>query len=208
VPSATRFVAPLVAPRVAPRAAPCVPPCHASPGRFSGLDIDIACSQRWQAVQGRLNFATDPTTKLEGLRPAACPSRGYFGKVRDHPHRSGVWLMPDCQSDGQMLENLAPTLMAPGDPLWAHAQTATAQAASLVDQANAEIPEEDRKCKRYSDHLKVKASIHAWLAWQHESGIEFGAAINAHILRHDSAQAKAFLRWLRDFYNLPGLASL
>lgn len=172
------------------------------------LDIDIACSQRWQAVQGRLNFANDPTTKLDAALPAACPTGGYYGQVKDYPHRFGVWLMTDCKSDGQMLEDLAPTLISQGDPLWAHAQAATAEAAKLVDEANAKIAEEDRKWKRFSDHSKIKASVHAWLAWQREPGIEFGAAINAHILRHDSAQAKAFLRWLRDLYNLPNLASI
>jgi hypothetical protein len=172
------------------------------------VDIDIACSQRWQAVQARLNFASDPTTKLETPLPAACPPGGYFGKVKDYPHRFGVWLMPDCQSDGKMLEDLAPTLMTQGDPLWAHAESASLEAAKLVDAANRQIPEHDRKWKRYSNQLRMKASVHTWLAWQREPGIEFGAAINAHVLRHDSDQAKGFLRWLRDLYDLPGLAHI
>lgn len=172
------------------------------------VDIDIACSQRWQAVQDRLNFANDPTTKLETALPTACPPSGYFGKVRNYPNHFGVWLMPDCQSDGKMLEDLAPALMTHGDPLWAHAQSASVEAAKLVDVANSHIPQDDRKWKRYSDHLEVKASVHTWLAWQREPGIEFGAAINAHILRHDSDQAKGFLRWLRDLYDLPGLTTI
>lgn len=172
------------------------------------LDIDIECSNRWQAVQDRLKFGGDPSTKLESTVPTACPPTGYYGKVKDYPNGFGVWLMPDCKSDGQMLENLLPSLMSTDDPLWPHAQEATKEAARLVDAANMKFSGTGSKWKRFSDKVTIKAEIRCWLAWQKEPGVGLGAAINSHILGHDSPEARAFLKWIKDLYNLPNLTGV
>jgi len=162
------------------------------------LDIDIEIQHRWQAVADRLRFDGDPTTKLETPLVVACPADGYVGRVKGYPHPFGVWLMPDCASDKKNLEDLIDTLIPPGDPLKAHAQASTEEAARLVDAANAAGA--DPPWKRFSEPDKIKAKVRAWLAWQKEPGAAFGAAINDKILRHDSDEAKAFLAWLARLY--------
>src|SRR5687768_8452389 len=63
------------------------------------VDIDIQIANRWNAVCGSL--------KRAGMAaPATCPSTGFLGQLRDYPHRFGVWLMPDCTTDGMKLEHL------------------------------------------------------------------------------------------------------
>lgn len=160
------------------------------------LDIDIEIKHRWRAVADRLKFDGDPTTKLEAPVDAVCPTDGYIGKVKGYPHPFGIWLMPDCASDNKKLEDLIATLIPPGDPLKAHAETSTDEAARLVDAANAS----GGKWDRFSDPDKIKAQVRTWLSWQREPGSPFGAAINNHILRHDSPEAKAFLNWLSRLY--------
>ena len=158
------------------------------------VDIDIELTHRWDAVRGRLQqigIAADPE----------CPPDGFFGKLPDYPHRFGVWLMPDCMTDGQMLEHLIQSLMPAQHPLWPHAQSSTETAATLIDAANATISGNNRKWKRFSDNVRIKAEVRSWLAWQIEPGVQLGAAINDHILGHDSPQALAFLRWLQELFD-------
>ena len=111
--------------------------------------------------------------------------------------------MPDCASDGQMLEHLVHSLMPPQHPLWPHAQSSTTKAAELVEDANAHLDASSQKWKRFNDSQKIKAEIRSWLAWQEQPGIQFGAAINNHVLGHDSPQAIAFLRRLKELFSLP-----
>lgn len=157
------------------------------------IDIDIEVQHRWRVVQDRLR-------PCGVAAPATCPPNGFIGRLPDYPHPFGVWLMPDCRSDGQMLEHLVQSLMPAGHPLWPHAQACTATSATLVDQANALLPADSRKWKRFSDAVRIKAEVRTWLAWQHEPGVQLGAAINDHILGHDSPPALAFLDWMRRLF--------
>ena len=159
------------------------------------VDIDIELTHRWAAVRERLH-------QIGIVADRDCPSDGFFGKLPGYPHGFGVWLMPDCTTDGQKLEHLIQSLMPAQDPLFPHAQSSTAMAATLVDAANAAIGENNRKWKRFSDADRVKAEVRSWLAWQREPGVQLGAAINDHILGHASPQALAFLRWLKQLYGL------
>lgn len=159
------------------------------------VDIDIELTHRWAAVRGRLQ-------QIGIVADGHCPSDGFFGKLPGYPHGFGVWLMPDCATDGQKLEHLIQSLMPAQDPLFPHAQSTTAIAATLVDAANAAIGANDRTWKRFSDSDRIKAEVRAWLAWQREPGVQLGAAINDHILGHDSPQALAFLQWLKQLYGL------
>ena len=162
------------------------------------LDIDVQVSKRWQAVQDRL--------RAIGLTmPDLCPGNGYVGRMPDYPKEFGIWLMPDCATDGQMLEHLIETLLPAGDPLWPHAKHSTAEAIALVDNANRSIADGERKWKRFGDQERIKAEVHSWLAWQREPGAPLGAAINDHILGHDSPQAMAFLRWIKRLFAIAGL---
>ncbi len=165
------------------------------------VDIDIEIMNRWQAVRNRLN-------EINITTPEACPTTGFFGRLPDYLHDFGVWLMPDCKTDGQILEHLIQTLVPADDPLWPHAQSSTAVAANLVAEANAKSKPGDRKWKRFADKVRIKAEVHAWLAWQRVPGASLGAAINDHILGHNSPEALAFLRWLKTLFNLNALTTL
>ncbi len=162
------------------------------------VDIDIAISQRWQAVKARMN-------EIGMNLPDQCPANGFIGKLDEYPHNFGIWLMPDCATDGQMLEHLVETLLPANDPLWPHAKQCTARAVELLDDANQQIPDGGRKWKRFGDQEKIKAEVHSWLAWQREPGVALGAAINDHILSHDSPQAIAFLKWAKELFGLTEL---
>ena len=106
--------------------------------------------------------------------------------------------MPDCRSDGQMLEHLVQSLLPQDHPLWPHARASTATAATIVDEANA--TRGGKPWTRFSETVRIKAEIRTWLAWQSEPGVQLGAAINNEVLHHDSAQAMAFLGWMRRLF--------
>jgi hypothetical protein len=145
------------------------------------LDIDTATTDRWSAVRTRLREA--------GLSPpASCPAAGYIDQLPHYPHGVGVWMMPDCIRDHGKLENLLHTLVPAGDVLWHHADTKTGEAQGL----GAAFSVTDRD----------KAVLHCWLAWQQVPGLPFGTAIKAAFLGHDSPEAIAFLRWLKDLFQL------
>jgi hypothetical protein len=163
------------------------------------VDIDIQLSQRWQAV-------TDRLSTIGVNAPAICPPDGFVGRMPNYPNEFGIWLMPDCVTDGQMLEHLIETLLPANDPLWQHAKHCTARTIELVDSANQVIPDGQRKWRRFGDHERIKAEVHSWLAWQQEPGAPLGAAINDHILGHDSPQAIAFLQWTKRLFGFANLA--
>lgn len=144
------------------------------------LDTDIPITRRWTQVHDRLRECNvvDP--------PSCCPPQGFIGRRRGYPNPVGVWLMPDCTSDGGKLEHLLTTLIPKADGIWPHAQKSTAESLTL----GAQFSEQDR----------INAEVHCWLAWQKEPGKPFGTAINAKFLNHDSPQALAFLIWLKSLF--------
>lgn len=148
------------------------------------LDVDLSCDKRWEEVCECLKSAgITPPTK--------CPVDGFVGQVPSYPHPCGVWMMPDCVLDHGKLEHLLKTLVPAGDPLWPLAESSTATAKT--------------KGAKFRDVDRVKAITHCWLAWQKEPGVPFGRAITSEYFRHDSEEAKAFLRWLKNLFTLNGL---
>jgi hypothetical protein len=167
------------------------------------VDIDVVVTDRWTAVKDKISLAG-------GDPPMDCPVEGYIGQLADYPYSFGVWLMPDCASDGGKLEHLICTLIPCNDPLWDHAQDATNTAKEKVTWVNGELAAagspELWECFREVD--TIKAQVRAWLAWQKEPGAQLGAAINDKILGCDSAGAIAFLKWLRQLYGFTQLDHL
>lgn len=162
------------------------------------VDIDVGVASRWGAVRGRL-------TQVGVSAPEICPPEGYVSRIPEYRREFGVWLMPDCETDNFKLEHLCETLISDGDPLWSYAKHCVGEAAKIVDEANQSIAEEQKKWKRYRDVDRIKSEIHTWLSWKDRPGEPLGAAINAHILAHDSPQALAFLRWLKRLYGFEQL---
>lgn len=151
------------------------------------FDVDLSCDKRWEEVCACLKSA--------GITPPAkCPADGYVGQVPGYPHPCGVWMMPDCVLDHGKLEHLLKTLVPAGDPLWPLAESSTKDAKA--------------KGAKFRDVDLIKATTHCWLAWQEEPGVPFGRAVTSNYFGHDSAEAKAFLRWLKNLFNLNGLATI
>jgi hypothetical protein len=151
-------------------------------GRVVGfvLDADRPLRNRWDAVKARLARVGIETP--DDPQPA-----GLVGQSQQYRTRVGVWLMPDNQNDGN-LEDFLRTLIDENDGLIEHARSATERAIQL----GAAFPLVDR----------LKAIIHAWLAWQEEPGLPYGTAIRAKFFRHDSPVAARFVQWFRILYGI------
>jgi hypothetical protein len=153
------------------------------------LDIDIECEPRWHTVRNQLS-------RLPLELPDLCPPNGYIGTNAEYKQKVGVWLMPDCRSDGQKLENLLHSLIPQNDILWPKVVECTAE-------ANRILRDEQTLRKAIADKDIIKAEVNTWLAWQEHPGESFGTAIRNKYFTHDSPQALAFLKWLKDLYDLP-----
>ena len=138
------------------------------------LDADTQQPSRWQSVRDRL--------LASGVQdiPAQPPPEGYIGESTRLRSTVGVWIMPDNTQDGN-LESFLQTLIRENDSIISHAEWSTDKANEL----GARFDKKDR----------LKAIIHAWLAWQAVPGRPYGTAIHAEYFRHDSAMATKFLRW-------------
>ncbi len=151
------------------------------------VDVDLSCADRWAEVSKCLVAA--------GITPpASCPPDGFIGRMPGRSFDCGVWMMPDCVLDHGKLEHLLKTLVPAGDPLWPLAESSTEDAKS--------------KGAKFRKLDLDKATMHCWLAWQEEPGVPFGRAVTSNYFGHDSAEAKAFLRWLKILFNLNGLATI
>ncbi len=163
------------------------------------FDIDIETDQRWNRVKSRLSSLVDGSIDFGQPLPIQCASDGkdgFIGHVKGYAKPFGVWLMPDCKSDGQKLEHLVRSLIPTDDAILEHAKRCTAAVPKLVDEANAITSAPQKLLRCFSEKDRIKAEIRTWLAWQEESGQPFGAAITKNSLAHDSPQAVAFLDWL------------
>ena len=137
------------------------------------LDADDRPPDRWRAVCDRLrDFGLDP--------PAEIPPEGFTCEVAEFRARVGVWLMPDNRQEGA-LEQFLQDLIDDDDVLLPIAERATQKAADH----GATFTENDHR----------KAVLHAWLAWQREPSLPYGAAIKARFFRHESPAARAFVDW-------------
>ena len=149
----------------------------AGTGRSVGfiLDADEVAEDRWRAVRGRLNDV--------GLTlPDEIPKEGFVGEAHTFKVRVGVWLMPDNRQSGA-LEEFLQDLVDTSDPLLPIAETSTDQARN--------------RGARFRDSHRLKAVLHAWLAWQKSPGLPYGTAIRARYFSHDSANALAFVEWFK-----------
>jgi hypothetical protein len=96
--------------------------------------------------------------------------------------------MPDNRSAGS-LENLLRDLIPADDPLIGHAEKSTAAAKK---NHNANFKAKDR----------LKAELHAWLAWQERPGTPFGSAINQNYFLHRSEAADAFVASFKQLFDV------
>ena len=145
------------------------------------LDADSPLIDRWQAVRDRLIRADVQPV------PGRPLTDGFIGQSTTFKTRVGIWLMPDNQQDGN-LETFLRELVQAADPLIAHAETSTGTAAQLG--------------ARFPAVHRIKAVLHAWLAWQEVPGNPYGTAIRARYFRHDSSAALRFVEWFKSLYRI------
>jgi hypothetical protein len=168
------------------------------------IDIDTECQHAWDAVKTKLS-------KIPGVQinpPPSCPPGGFTGQITEVHKKFGVWLMPDCCKSGGKLEHLIETLIPEGNPVWGYAKECTTNAARLIDEANQSIKEPAEQWCKFRPVDEIKAQVHTWIAWQECPGTTMGMAIGKSILKHDSPEAIALLKWLRDIYGFPELQKL
>jgi hypothetical protein len=145
------------------------------------LDADEPLLSRWESVSQRLSKAG-----VDNL-PKTPLATGFIGESSLYKARVGVWLMPDNVHDGK-LEDFLRMLIDQNDALIGHAESST----DLAKGKGAE----------FTDRDKIKAIIHAWLAWQEEPGKPYGLAMRAKYFRHDSPTAAVFVAWFKSLYRL------
>ncbi len=156
-------------------------------GRIIGfvLDADDRLAYRWASVRQRLinsgvlNLPPDP------------PEGGFIGESPKYKARVGVWLMPDNQRPGA-LELFLQDLVPAGNLVFEHARSATERAEEL----GAGFREVDR----------LKATLHAWLAWQESPGLPYGMAITTKYFEHVHPVARLFVNWYSALYRLAPVA--
>ncbi len=142
------------------------------------VDADTEPARRWAQIRDRLRSA--------GIAaPDAADLEGTVMKGRGEQQRVGVWLMPDNREAG-ILEHFLAKLVPDGDGCWSHAETATSRAREL----GAPLAAKDA----------MKGILYTWLAWREQPGLPFGTALTAHVLRHDSAEALAFVAWFNKLF--------
>jgi hypothetical protein len=137
-----------------------IPAVKSSTNRTIGflLDADMPLIDRWRSVADRLRAVGVPHLPD---RPAA---EGFIGESVQYKAKVGVWLMPDNVQDGK-LEDFLRTLINEQDGLIEHAETATDKAKT--------------RGAVFADADRIKAVIHAWLAWQIEPGKPYGLAMKS-----------------------------
>ena len=147
------------------------------------IDADENLEGRWGSVLAILNRAG-----YQNL-PDKPDQEGTIIK-QDYLPAFGVWIMPDNQTHG-MLEDFLDFLIPDkeNNKIWTKAVSSSQE---VLDEI-----EEDR---RFSEIHLSKAKIHAYLAWQKESGKPFGMAITAKYLETDNQECKKFVDWLNRLF--------
>lgn len=160
-----------------------IPAVKSSTNRAIGflLDADMPLIDRWRSVADRL------TAVGVSHLPERPPAEGFIGESVRYKAKVGVWLMPDNVQDGK-LEDFLRTLINERDRLIEHAETATDGAKT--------------RGAAFADADRIKAVIHAWLAWQEEPGKPYGLAMKSKYFSHDSPTAAVFVKWFKILYQL------
>jgi hypothetical protein len=144
------------------------------------LDADLDLPARWRAVGDRLREV--------GIEvPDELPPQGLIVRGSLADYRLGVWIMPDNRSSG-MLEDFLSRLVPEGDRTWALACESTERARMLGAPL--------------SPLHRSKGELHTWLAWREQPGKPFGTALTAHYLQSDTLEARAFLAWFRELFEV------
>lgn len=148
------------------------------------VDADDDVASRWESIRNRLREAGYSGVPRQPLRTGTLISAPSGDSTLP---RVGVWIMPDNDTRGTLEDFLA--LLVPSYPenmLFKH-----------VEYSVAGIPS---NAVLFPTHVKSKAIIHTWLAWQKEPGNPFGIAITKKFLDSNAPRADDFVSWLKALF--------
>ena len=150
------------------------------------IDADQNLDLQWRKV---LNILTKAGFKNENLPES--PDASGTVVAQEYLPKFGVWIMPDNVTDRGMLEDFLEFLVPDKEtnPIWLKAVKCSQE---VLEEVEVEI--------RFSDIHLSKARIHAYLAWQKDSGNPFGTSITAKYLQADNPQCQSFVDWLNRLF--------
>ncbi len=150
------------------------------------IDADQDLDKQWRKV---LKILTKAGFKDENL-PESLNADGTVITQEFLP-KFGIWIMPDNITDRGMLEDFLEFLVPDKDnnPIWAKAV-----------KCSQEVLEEIEEEIRFNDIHLSKARIHAYLAWQKNSGNPFGTSITAKYLQADNPKCEKFVGWIKHLF--------
>ena len=141
------------------------------------VDVDEDLERCWEDVAAGFS-------RTNVQLPSSPEPTGTIVPERDGQPRTGIWLMPDNGSHGE-IEDFVLSMMPKGDRTW-----------PLSDGYIESIPLSDRK---FSPGKSDKAKLHAWLATRSEPG-RMGAAVGHGDLEINGQLCQNFLLWLERLF--------
>ncbi len=148
------------------------------------IDADTDLNAQWQRTISVLRKAGYQNVPA---RPAAT---GTIVRTNFLP-TFGAWIMPDNVITRGMLEDFLAFLVP---------DSATNQVWAKAVHCTQEIFNEVAEEQRFSNIHISKAKIHAYLAWQKETGRPFGVALTARYFEADKPQCRFFADWLNNLF--------
>ncbi len=142
-------------------------------------DQDMA--HRWQGLTDRLRDSGYAAKNI----PAAPLAKGTKIKGEELP-TIGIWIMPDNSSAGKIETFLKNIVADDKSDLW-----------KFAEETIEKLPQTLFKVKD-----KEKAQVYTYLAWQKDPGISMGTAIQTKCFLHDKPEAKLFVEWIMDIFDL------
>ena len=143
------------------------------------IDADDAPQSRWDSIRKLMSGM------LVDL-PDTMPRYGHISQTYDGI-RFGVWVMPDCISDGMLESFIGIGMIDTNASLWPHTH-------QFVQNAK------DKHKAPFTDSHHDKAMIHAWLAVQEPPGLQLHEAIINQQLVPNSAMAEDFAHWFCELF--------
>ena len=150
------------------------------------VDADSDPASRFRRIRDRV-VKTFPTIPLE------LPAAGLI-MVNEEGLRFGVWLMPNCTSEGMLETFLSLFVDNSTSNLWSVVETHCREA-------------KDKHSAPYKETHRDKSRIHAWLALQDPPGQQLHSAIMQNILVPNSPQAGPFVNWFCDLFEVSRVGS-
>jgi hypothetical protein len=127
------------------------------------------------------------------LNPLLQPGTGAAGYElklgTDSKTKVGVWVMPDCASDGYT-EHLLHDAVNPVEQL--RFEYAKQACQTALAHPTLEFP--------VKDHHHTKAELDTWLAWQSTPRMQFGKAFDEFLFNIDNPQMQPLISWLNWLY--------